>query len=331
MLQPDSNVVMGNYWQFINEYWGELRGPRYPGDPAPYKPQPAYYVHWLWNNHFGAELLATTVEGPTFEADGFNNVLPARGETLRPKAIVLEDDLSTTVSPSQLMGEGWRLEMDGEEFVWRLGEFTGDLYPMVASLVWSPDYDCVVSGEARYEGDEGSGKLGVQVGDSRGWLETHSAVAKDDLQLASEWEPFNLTYRPLRDTKALQLVLRCQGRQAGSRGALRLRNLKLQRALPALFPAAQTLTACASRSVDGAKLYLMVVNKSAEEPLTARLDLTGFAASRAHTWTLTGPSLQSTNLEEPLCGVSQADVTFGDGPPELTFAPRSLTAVELSR
>lgn len=331
MLEPDSNVVMGNYWQFINEYWGELQGPRYPGDPRPYKPQPAYYVHQLWNNHFGAELVKTEVTGPTFESEGYNNVLPARGETLRPKPVVLEDDLSGTVSPNQLAGEGWRLETAGEEFIWRLGEITGDFYPQVASILWSPDQDCVVSGEARYEGAEGSGKLGIQIGDSRGWLETHSAAAKDDLQLATDWEPFKLTYKPLRDTKALQLVLRCQGRQAGSTGALHLRNLKLRRALPALFPAAQTLTASASRSEDGSKLYLMVVNKSRGEALTARLDLTGFVPGAIHTWTLTGPSLESNNLAEATCVVTEADVPVGTGPLELTFAPRSLTAVELSR
>jgi alpha-N-arabinofuranosidase len=90
------------------------------------------------------------------------------------------------------------------------------------------------------------------------------------------------------------------------------------------------LTVNASRSEDGKKIHLMVVNKRQEAPIVAPVYFQGFAPQRATTWTLTGPSIDATNEKDPqnvtLHERDLGPVTNGFN---VEFPQHSFTAIEV--
>jgi len=328
LLRPDANIALANYWQLINEYWGEIRGP-VRGEDAPYVKRPAYYVHWLYNNHFGDTIVDADAQSPTFDSEGAGAVLPATGVSLHPEPEVTSPNLLTDLRGAS--GDGWRIVADGRAATWALARFAGDTYPLLAAIPHQPPAAYRLTGEARVEGDLGPARLGIQLGDGRGWPATHSAAAYDGLEACRDWTPFTVDYTPLPDTAEIAVNLRCEGKPAQSQGILRLRNLSLQTVSPATFPAVRMLTVNASISSDRGTLYLMVVNKSFDRDLLTDIDLGGFRPRAAHAWTLTGPAMDATNETDPLaCTVSDRDVPL-TSPLLVTFPARSMTALELTR
>ena len=331
LLKPEANILMANYWQFINEYWGELRGP-VRGENVPYIRRPAYHVHWLYHRHFGDTLVAAESESPTFDCEGFGSTLPARGDLSRPAPEVVPGDPLADVQLQSPEGPGWKVTAEGRSLVWRLGRFAGNTYPLLGRFPHIPGRGYRLTGEARLEGDLGGARLGVQIGDDRGWPVTHSAAVYDGVEIFRDWTPFAVDYTPLPDSRGIMLVLRCEDKAEGAAGVLRLRSLKVESVLPAVFPAVKTLTVSASKSADGNTLYLMVVNKDLSRDLVTEVQMDGFEARSAHMWTLTGPAMEATNEENPLnCAVAEADLPHPGSPLRVTFPARSMTAVELRR
>ena len=330
LLKPETNILMANYWQSINEYWGALRGP-VRGEDAPYVKRPAYYVHQLYGNHFGDTLVQASADSPTFEAQGYGATHPARGDILRPKAKLIPGDLLNNVALQPGRGNGWSVSVDGLSLVFRLDDFEGSTYPIIAHLPHELEGGYRLSCEARAEGDLAECNLGVQIGDARGWLETQSATARDGLQSFADWAPASVDYAPLSDTTGLVLNLRCENKPANATGTLHLRNIKVERILSPIFPAAKMLTVSASASVEGRVLYLMVINKSLDQDVFTAIDLGGFPADSARAWTLSGPALHATNEDDPeTCAVAERDVPV-DQPFRVSFPARSMTALEVYR
>jgi alpha-L-arabinofuranosidase len=67
-------------------------------------------------------------------------------------------------------------------------------------------------------------------------------------------------------------------------------------AQPPSFPAYKAVTASASLSSDGSRLFVMLFNKHHDRPASVTVRVSGFAAGTAKRWTVTGPRLESTNL-----------------------------------
>ncbi|HQJ15883.1 MAG TPA: alpha-L-arabinofuranosidase C-terminal domain-containing protein [Candidatus Omnitrophota bacterium] len=66
LLQAGSKVIMANYWQFLNSYWGAAyeTGDYMARDhavPARYVKRPNYLVYELYRDHFGSELVEAEV------------------------------------------------------------------------------------------------------------------------------------------------------------------------------------------------------------------------------------------------------------------------------
>ena len=69
VMKPQNNVLMANYWQFANSYWGMIYSKndftshdyRLPLD---YVKRPNYYVYELYHNHFGDILVEAAQSNP---------------------------------------------------------------------------------------------------------------------------------------------------------------------------------------------------------------------------------------------------------------------------
>jgi len=72
-MKPEHNILMANYWQFCNSYWGMIKSQqdfmkhdyRYPIN---YIKRPNYYVFELYHKHFGSNLISTDVKCDLYKA-----------------------------------------------------------------------------------------------------------------------------------------------------------------------------------------------------------------------------------------------------------------------
>jgi len=84
-MRPENNILMANYWNFCNEYWGMIAN-RFKGNydtfRRPYYKRPNYYVFEMYNKHFGNYLLDTEVESESYTVNlrKYYSDLPAKAE-----------------------------------------------------------------------------------------------------------------------------------------------------------------------------------------------------------------------------------------------------------
>lgn len=93
------------------------------------------------------------------------------------------------------------------------------------------------------------------------------------------------------------------------------------------------LSVNASKSKDGEKVYLMVINRNPDTRIPSMVDLSNFfPAHEANAWVLNGPSINATNENNPnTVTVRQVTTTMKNNIFEFTFEPHSLTAIEVER
>ena len=69
-MKPENKILMANYWNFVNEYWGMIANGfngNYKDLYKPYYKRPNFYVLEFYHKHFGEVLLDVDVE-----CDGYN-------------------------------------------------------------------------------------------------------------------------------------------------------------------------------------------------------------------------------------------------------------------
>jgi alpha-N-arabinofuranosidase len=333
LMQPQTNVMVANYWQFCNGYWGLIRGPHDPATPAEWRLMPAYYLFRLWAQHFGQTLVEADATGPRLDFEGAINTLPARGDGGLPPGLAPDANLLDKAAPLQTKGDGltWRrnapdsLQMD-------LTAVTKEQYPGIAVIRPVSPGTYRVSFEARASGDLTGGSFGLALADLRGWEVTRSAAVAGGVESATDWQAFSVDYSPPTDCAGMALMWRVVPGKAPLTGSISVRKLRIT-PVPGV-PAYAALTAAASLSADGRTLYLIVFNKHHAQDLPVRVSLAGFPAASGKVWTVTGPSLEALNVTEdqvretesgaPLTGLT------ADGFSR-TFPAHSMTAIEITR
>lgn len=93
------------------------------------------------------------------------------------------------------------------------------------------------------------------------------------------------------------------------------------------------LSVNASKSQDGNKVYLMVINKNIDRSMTSAIELKDFIPGpKGSAWVLNGPSIDSTNeSKHDTVKITSYEFEIKGNPFEFTFEPHSLTAIELER
>jgi len=332
LLKPETNVLMANYWHFVNGYWGMVRGPKLPEDrPRTWKMMPAYYLYRLWGTHFGTALVAVEVESPRVEFEGLpGQVLPARGDRYVPAGPV-SGNLVAGLKTGE--GAGYRIrEKDGTLTV-ILANYTGEAYPLVAEAPGGAGNDYRVSFEARSKGSLRNARLGLSLIDLRGWEQTHSGTAVEGLESAGKWTRFEGLLRSMPGCPGTLVAWRLLSPGAKITGKIELRNLEVTALSRETCPAYPALTASASLSRDGNTLFLIVFNKHHADAIEATVDIVGFPARTARRWTVTGPSFEATSLDGEQVRETESGMEMGvteGGSIRHTFPARSMTAVELT-
>lgn len=327
-LRPENQIVIANFWQFANEYWGAVKGYPHQGDALVKRPQ--YYPFQLYHEHFGPELLATTVRAPTYETDGGYGVTPARGRGARFHLS------AESIAPS----DAWQLgrvpgvEQQIEEgtLAIRFGPQAGDVnfFHATRRAPAEPETGYRVSAWIKTEAITGSRGVGLQIGDGRGWTQTRSVAMTTDLVGTNDWTRVEADYVSLPDTKDLAIQARRIGGPGPVQGRAWIRDLRVQKFTPQRFPAVSCLTVNASRSGDGKTVYLLVVNKDLDRRLRAAITLAGAEPQSAQAWSLVGPSVDATNERDPNnVHLDHRDLGRVQNGFSADFPPHSLTALEV--
>jgi len=331
-LRPQNNVLMANFWQFANEYWGAVKGYPHKGEPLVKRPQ--YFPFEFYQNHFGSELVEAAVECATYETDGGFGVARAKGQGSKFQLVGEPVALSGPWRMGELKGVKQRVEGDTLVVDFEADEDV-NYYHARKSMPAEPNTGCRLTGWVKTEGLTSGRGAGFQVGDARGWGATKSCSLSADVRGTQDWTKVDVDYTTLPDTKEIEVIARRVSGAGALKGRAFFRDLRVQKFTPKCFPAVPYLAVNASRSTDGKKVYLMVVNKRLDAAITATVRLDGGMAQRpfptqfrAKVWTLTGPSVDATNERDPnTVTVKERDLgTVQNGFP-VEFPPHSLTAL----
>jgi alpha-N-arabinofuranosidase len=336
-LKPEMNVALANYFDFINGPFGMLRTNLHSPDGEPASEEPALLLYKLWAQHFGAQLVGVDVQSPHAEFVGIGSVEAARGISPEPRSQIQTFDLDQY---SSIVGALWprllnvKIQLERSNLTIHLDHLNHSIYPVLArfprpSIDPGVPVDFTVSFDARLTPDPGSdtAPMGIGLMDSRGWNQTHSGIGID--AITTEWKHFDGTYRIDPQTPNVDLTARLMAEGKNVTGTLDVRNLAVSDFVAAHDAAYPVLTSSASLSAGGARLYLIVINKSATDAVATTLHLKGFAAAHAQYWEVNGPSLASTT------GVTEtADGALlslaGTGTFDHVFPAHSMTAIEFS-
>ncbi len=71
-MKPEFDILMANYWLFLNEYWRMAAngfGDRYEDMSRPYYKRPNFYVFQLYHEHFGDILVDTKVNSASLSVN----------------------------------------------------------------------------------------------------------------------------------------------------------------------------------------------------------------------------------------------------------------------
>ncbi|HEX2949985.1 MAG TPA: alpha-L-arabinofuranosidase C-terminal domain-containing protein [Armatimonadota bacterium] len=338
MLKPESNVLMANYWQFNNGYWGmvQLRNDA-TKQQVMTKKMPAYYLFRLWGQHFGQQLVSADVQSPRVEfKDGVLRTLPAIGDKYQPSAVVPGApnylDGVKMMTDTTTPGCSTEVRPDGT-LVAKFENITGEKYLSICN-VKAPPADCgyLLSFDGRATGNF-PGQFGLGMQDARGWSATKSAIAAEGIEGAKgEWKHFEQRFATLKDCPGASLIWRLRPGDTPATGMVEVRNVKIIPMYNEHFPAYSALTASASRSTDGKKLYLIVFNKDGVNDVTTDILIKGIQATTARRWTVTGPSFDAINLKEELVKETESAIStpIQQGKITYTFPARSMTAFEIN-
>ena len=308
----EPRIVHADFWQFVNEGFGMVRGER-----GAFVRRPNAWAFQLYSNHTLDRLVPSAVEDghppagtdPDYPADwaGRNAM---EGVAFR---YVKGDPASTATRYERLP--------DGMHRVTFLDEREENFYHIAAGMKGLPTGDrCVwkVSCEMWTEGEPFDANLDIV--DGRGWDRTKSAAHGDSVR-GIDPVRIDFSYEPLRDNPG-SLLLRFRGR--GHKGsAVCVRNLRVE-AVPKVRPDIPAVRAQLSVARDGRSAAGVFLNRSFE-PQEVRLDLKGLAdvpLAAVRGEALTGPSPYATNEEtadavtlKPFAAALRGETVFFTMPP----------------
>lgn len=333
-MKPENNILMANYWNFANEYWGMIANGfdgRYETLNNPYYKRPNYYVFEMYHKHFGDILIDVDVQCDTYDAGVYQPI----------KSFIKRIKTGTSIKSNLIQGRWLIEEFSGAQAREKEGILKVDFadpiqfnyYHARKTAVVEPGAYYKLSGYIKTEDlvDENGVCLVVQ--DARGWDQTKSSAFTEKVKGTTDWQYVETIYETLPDAKAVNVIARRIGESGPLKGKAYFKEVKLKKFIPSLDTKVPYLSVNASKSADGKTVYLMVINKNMDEPITAGIELKDFApAAKGNSWVLNGPSVDATNEQKhDNAKVTQQELEINNNPFEFTFEPHSLTVIETGR
>jgi hypothetical protein len=183
------------------------------------------------------------------------------------------------------------------------------------------------------------GGVCLEAQDGRGWLQTHFAAATCKISGTTDWKYVEIIFETLSDAKSVIVIARRRGEEGPLKGKACFKDVRLEKYILSEERYIPYLSVNASKSREGNKFYLMVINKNMDESIPATIDLKEFLASqKGEAWILNGPSIDAINETNHMnVRVKHSTFTVMNSESEngsrfrFTFEPHSLTAIRIGR
>lgn len=328
MLDPSMRILMANFWQFSNEYWGMVCGYTHASEPL--VKQANFFVYQLYHEHFGDELLASKVDCDRWDFEGACWVPARRGQGQEYR--LFEDNL--------YQGQTWRiseapeveqhLEEDGRvlSVQFKGGQF--NYYHASIELPAEPLTGYRLTGWIKTQELEATQGAGFQVGDARGWEATQSCSLGGDVRGTQDWVKVVVDYVTLPDTQGITIQARRLDLKDTCSGKAWWRVESVQRFQPEVMPGVPYVEAVASRRRADGALGVMLIHKDLDANTPVTLSVSGKPVKAARAWALIGPTPEANNLgPERAIGISEVRCEVVGTSARLTLPKFSVVAVEL--
>ncbi|MCE5240482.1 hypothetical protein LLH23_18640 [bacterium] len=332
MMRPQNRILMGNFWQFANEYWGMVKGYVHKGE-TPVK-QANFFPYQMYHERFGDTLIGVQVQCGNWDFMG--GPLPARKgkptefklfeENLLPKDYTWEERGPEAGITQTFEGQVVHATFSGND---------PNYYAPKLNVPADPDTGYRVTGLVRTDGIDNTRGVGFQVGDARGWTETKSCSLGGSVTGTSDWTQVEVEYTTLPETTAIEIIARRLGGGGNISGQAWFKLVSVQKFIPKNAGAVPDLGVNAAKRADGT-VTLMIVNKNPEQavPATIRVGAAGRVGARVPTragaWILTAPSLEANNLKDPnTVKITPLEVLKTAEGLQVTLPPFSMAAVEI--
>ncbi len=332
-MKPENGVLLATYFHFSVGEWSMIR----PSDDLTRKPfvqfikRPNYYVFEFYNQHFGEVLLEAQMKMLTSY-----NIGEFRFPELQESILKIKKG---AVTSGNLLDNKWKiLDVEGVRT-----EIKNDILNIDFKNITQFNYfhayhnvSILPNNYYRLSGyiktDELIDKVGIclYIGDGRGWNEkTKSAANTDQISGTTDWQYVEVLYKSLPDATSAIISVRNNSNEGPLKGRVSIKNVKLEQFVP--DTSVPYLSINASKSMDGKKVYLMVINKNLEDGVIATIEVKDFTPlETGHAWILNGPSVIATNEKwSDNVKVSHKSFAIKKQPFQFTFEPHSLTAIEL--
>ncbi len=264
-----------------------IRGAAYPeGDAFP--------IQEFYHQNSGEILLRPAVTGPEYDAAEFIHLLKDKYYLLSVKEFEGINLLSKTGRRSYKLTAA-----DG----------SADNSPLSQTVRVEPG-TYRLSLLLKTRGSEKTGFWMEASAENKGWSKSTPIVSGN-----TGWRAVNVNFAVSESTD-LRLSARARGK-----GRALFKDIRLERSrvVPHREP---YLSVTASKSSDDKELYLIIINRHPDRPLTAEIHLPGFQATKAKITTLTAPTPEAeVKAKETILQLDTPN-SF-----EFEFEPRSVTAI----
>lgn len=332
--EPKNNILMANYWNFVNEYWGMISNGfnyEHKGFNAPYFKRPNYYVFEMYHKYFSDVLLDADTESDAYDFSDQKDLVQNLTQDFNIGSVEGENLLAGVWRNENVIG----VNVDDKDGILRI-EFSRpesfNYFHSYKMVDVKPATYYKLSGYIKVDNlVDNQGGVCLEILDGRGWTLTKSAANTVKLSGSSDWQFVEVMYLTLPDARTVSVIARRIGDVGPLRGVAEFRDVKLEKFVSTLNTTIPYLSVNASKSRDGKKVSLMVVNKNTDSPVPVTINLNDFILSgKVSVHVLNGPSVASTNekAQDTVRVKSYSYKAFGDKF-DYVFEPHSLTAIEL--
>ncbi|MBN8216093.1 MAG: hypothetical protein J0L75_05590 [Spirochaetes bacterium] len=325
MMQPSNNILMAQYWQIVNGYFGFFRTLTpfeglFRGEPANWVRLPTFHSFRMLAAHSGEELVATRVEATR------RDPAPQRVGAIEKPELALK----------AFTAGGASSRLDGPDaFTLVLADQKGEQYPEGGRAAITGGARYRLSFEAKISKPLEGARLGLGLMDQRGWNATANANAIEGMESAVEWRSFEGELQSLPDAKGLVIVVRILNKN-GAPVSAQVEIRKLRMALAGFPEPFENLTAQGMRSAAGKRGQVLLFNLNGESDQRVALK-TGKPARSAKAWGLVGPRAEKAmanlgappRMESVEAFADGIALTGKNGNYSILMPPLSMMAVEL--
>ncbi|RJO61665.1 hypothetical protein C4544_02075 [candidate division WS5 bacterium] len=281
-MKPENNILMANYWQFVNSYWGMIKNDNFMKGRGQYIKRPNYYTYEMFNKHFGDELVDVNIL--------FDTIV----------AMKEEKDILSDINWQTKIFSGAEIKTDkGNVEVLFKGDTDLNFHHVHKKVPVKPNTVYHLSGLMKAEDLRDSEGVGLQIIDGRGWDKTNYVVYTERVWGTTDWVMVDLDYTTLSDASEVLVTVRRISGQGIVKGKVYVKDVKLVEKEKGWLKGSNALSVTASRNKEG-KYYIMVLNKDVYKDIGAYIDMNEYSLiDKINVWTLNASSIHSTNEKYP--------------------------------